>query len=1066
MTTFIVGTGNAAQAAGFSSPDCSGFTNCLSKGYDSFGYAAVFNNRDSHGLGFWTMEAGHNCTNYVAFRLIQNGYKTSFLESGQGNAYQWGPRIDVKRAAGDNSITKDTNPTVGSIAWWDENSKMGIWGHVAYVESVSGSTIVVSEDISGGDFHWRTINTTNSNYPTAFLHIKDVAPSVQVVTPPSSSFDSGAKNVAKLKQDAMNKVVKLAGSSVSYFYDGTLYQIPDADTYSCLVDKQKRAIYPGASVAEAKALGDGNQWAICVDKDKAKNKVITVAGSSASYYYDGISLRSIPDGDTYYCLTGKEKRPIFQVISQLAALTLGSGQTSMPVCVDPARVMNKVVTVVGSVVSYFYDGTLHWIPDGETYFCLTGRDKRQKYQVGSQAAVNSLGYGQPAVSQCVDPARALGRILHVKSTGNQYTYDSKGLHYISSAAIAACLKSKGWSVLEVDNQDHAKSLGNGKPWAKCATPTIAAKTLATKPPATSTATSQLTVVAPPSMTVLTVDPPNNPVLNSPTPVTSVPATPAVPGVSRQGPTTSETTGSSGSDTFANFSNESGVGTRIGGLATILVSCKTTGFALPNGNNWWYRIAQSPWSDQYYAPADNFYNNGHTSGSLAGTPYMDANVPNCGSTPTTPAPTPTAPASTPVISVSGLWGETTGSVAHTWSNYSSAGGLSGQPIESNSTVQISCRISGFRVADGNTWWYRIAQSPWSNQFYVSADAFYNNGATSGSLIGTPQVDANISECSASPSAAVVTPVSPPPPVAQVIPPSVSLSQGPVAPHGYRYAITLSHFAPNAAISVNCYDSVSPGGFFPFTMTTDGAGNASTASECYSGDGPDHWTIAGGVASNHIQWNAAAVAPVVAPVPAAPVIPPSVALSQGPTAPYGYRYAISLSHFAPNSSISVNCYDSISSGGFFSFTMATDASGNSSTASQCYSADGPDHWVIAGGVASNHVQWTVAAPAPVVVAPPPAPAPTWGETTGSVANTWTNYSNAGGSQGPGIGSNQTVAISCKVGGFRVADGNTWWYRIAQAPWSNQYFVSADAFYNNGATSGSLHGTPYYDPAVPNC
>jgi hypothetical protein len=26
--------------------------------------------------------------------------------------------------------------------------------------------------------------------------------------------------------------------------------------------------------------------------------------------------------------------------------------------------------------------------------------------------------------------------------------------------------------------------------------------------------------------------------------------------------------------------------------------------------------------------------------------------------------------------------------------------------------------------------------------------------------------------------------------------------------------------------------------------------------------------------------------------------------------------------------------------------------------------------------------------------------------------------------------------------------------------------NAFYNNGATSGSLHGTPFVDPAVPNC
>ena len=99
-------------------------------------------------------------------------------------------------------------------------------------------------------------------------------------------------------------------------------------------------------------------------------------------------------------------------------------------------------------------------------------------------------------------------------------------------------------------------------------------------------------------------------------------------------------------------------------------------------------------------------------------------------------------------------------------------------------------------------------------------------------------------------------------------------------------------------------------------------------------------------------------------------------------------------------------------------------------------------------------------------PPPPAPTVSETTGGVAHTWTDFASAGGSEGPTIGARQTVQIACKVSGFRVADGNTWWYRIAQAPWNNQFFVSADAFYNNGQSSGSLRGTPFVDGAVPNC
>jgi alpha-tubulin suppressor-like RCC1 family protein len=85
------------------------------------------------------------------------------------------------------------------------------------------------------------------------------------------------------------------------------------------------------------------------------------------------------------------------------------------------------------------------------------------------------------------------------------------------------------------------------------------------------------------------------------------------------------------------------------------------------------------------------------------------------------------------------------------------------------------------------------------------------------------------------------------------PTVTLAQGPAAPQGYRYAITLSGFAPNSTVSVNCYNSVSPNSFYAFTMTTDANGSAFTQSYCYSGDGPDHWVIANGVQSNHVTWS---------------------------------------------------------------------------------------------------------------------------------------------------------------------------------------------------------------------
>ncbi len=101
------------------------------------------------------------------------------------------------------------------------------------------------------------------------------------------------------------------------------------------------------------------------------------------------------------------------------------------------------------------------------------------------------------------------------------------------------------------------------------------------------------------------------------------------------------------------------------------------------------------------------------------------------------------------------------------------------------------------------------------------------------------------------------------------------------------------------------------------------------------------------------------------------------------------------------------------------------------------------------------------------PPSTSGPTtYSEVPGGTANTWTDPSDAGGNEGPTIPANMTVQVVCRVSGFQVSDGNTWWYQIASSPWDGNFYASADAFYNDGRKSGSLAGTPFYDPAVPVC
>jgi serine/threonine-protein kinase len=117
------------------------------------------------------------------------------------------------------------------------------------------------------------------------------------------------------------------------------------------------------------------------------------------------------------------------------------------------------------------------------------------------------------------------------------------------------------------------------------------------------------------------------------------------------------------------------------------------------------------------------------------------------TPTaTHAPLPTAThAPTPTNTPLPQYHETTsGTGSGTFTNYTNAGGTVGPRVNPYTTIQITCRLTGFAVADGNTWWYLIAQSPWSNQFYASADNFYNNGQTSGPP-NSVFVDTNVPLC---------------------------------------------------------------------------------------------------------------------------------------------------------------------------------------------------------------------------------------------------------------------------------------------------------------------------------
>jgi surface antigen len=154
----LVTTGMATPAQALSiDVVCTGFTGCTTLGRSNGGYGSVFQQ------SFWNMTAGHNCTNYVAYRLTHG--RLVARPPGTDDALTWGP---AAVAAG---VPVDDVPTVGAVAWW----KAGVGGastsgHVAYVEAILPGGVLISEDNLNGDFRWRLMTRSDGTWPSGFIH--------------------------------------------------------------------------------------------------------------------------------------------------------------------------------------------------------------------------------------------------------------------------------------------------------------------------------------------------------------------------------------------------------------------------------------------------------------------------------------------------------------------------------------------------------------------------------------------------------------------------------------------------------------------------------------------------------------------------------------------------------------------------------------------------------------------------------------------------------------------------------------------------------------------------------
>jgi surface antigen len=182
-------------------------------GYDCVAFSGY------HGQSTWGYpldSRGHNCTNYAAYRLAQNGAANP---GNLGDAYNWDNSAAAK------GFPVNGTPVVGSIAQWERN-------HVAYVEAVTASYIETTDDSWGGTTRRMRYDRGAPGWPDHFIHIRDGGTGtlyfiktkntgsgrVEVHSAtPSSSYQSGTSTTTRfLPVDDPNGWFQMAGANL-YF---------------------------------------------------------------------------------------------------------------------------------------------------------------------------------------------------------------------------------------------------------------------------------------------------------------------------------------------------------------------------------------------------------------------------------------------------------------------------------------------------------------------------------------------------------------------------------------------------------------------------------------------------------------------------------------------------------------------------------------------------------------------------------------------------------------------------------------------------------------------------------
>lgn len=236
-------------------------------------------------------------TSFVAWRL--NNDNGIAFDSWYKGAH-WTSAADWGVAAKSAGLVVDGIPAVGSVAWW----KTGAGEHVAWVQSVTGTSITVEEydrdgkgtyatrtlDRGGvsGFIHIKDMNSSGSTLPTTDV---DLLPGVYSITPKcaenmqltiaGASPESGANAQLGKAKSALSQSFAITGTSSAYTIS------PLCSDGKCL-DVQDNSTTPGTNVRQWGANGAAAQkWTLRSAGDgyyyirAANGLVLDVAGGAS-----------------------------------------------------------------------------------------------------------------------------------------------------------------------------------------------------------------------------------------------------------------------------------------------------------------------------------------------------------------------------------------------------------------------------------------------------------------------------------------------------------------------------------------------------------------------------------------------------------------------------------------------------------------------------------------------------------------------------------------------------------------------------------------------------------------